>query len=448
MILTNLALSRKNSLSLYNQIIAEIKLQFHNGQIMPSDKLPSIRRLAEALQVSRTTIENAYNQLVADGYLINEPKKGYFASTLGKNSSGQVELTKVAEQPPVRYNFANNYIDPDFFPAELWRRSLNKALKDKDSLAGYGQAQGEIALRTALAKYSSEARGVSCAPEQIVIGAGVQSLLQILIDILQPMHNSVALEEPGFAQAERLFAAHHWSISHFNSEKLSAALPNLLYVSPSNPYKGRSLAPKERLSLINWANSNENNYILEDDYNGEFRYFKRVVSSLQGMSDGNSIIYFGSFSRLLLPSLRISYLVLPPKLLSSYQQFSHLYNQTSSTIEQLALADFINSGHLRRHVKRLRKLYAEKNILLRQALQEVFGNKILVRAYESGLHLRIAVNSTLSSKELATLALASGVSVLPVHFNTGNLPEILLSFAGIIETDIHPAILALKQAWS
>ena len=274
----------------------------------------------------------------------------------------------------------------------------------------------------------------------------MQSLLQILIDILQPDITGIALEAPGFAQAERLFASHGWQVSHFSTEQLEATLPRLLYVSPSNPYKGRSMSPQQRLALLRWA-TQQQAYLLEDDYNGEFRYFSRPVSSLQGMSDGSTVIYLGSFSRLLLPSLRISYMVLPPLLLERYRQLGHLYNQTSSTIEQLALADFIDAGALRRHVKRLRKLYSSKNVLLRQALTEIFGSKIIVRAYESGLHLRLAVATSLAAAELAELALHNSVRILPVYDSNGTLPEILLSFAGIQENDIRPALLRLKQAW-
>lgn len=447
MLLTNLKLDQQAETPLYAQIIESIKNQLYHNQIAAGDRLPSVRKLAAALQISRTTVESAYNQLVADGYLQNEPKRGYFAAALaGLRQHSDAPVTQSIEPPAVRYNFANNYIDPAAFPAELWRRYLNRALKNKDLLAGYGEPQGETALRRTLAKYSAAARGVICAPEQIVIGAGVQSLLQILIDILQPDITAIALEAPGFAQAERLFTSHGWQVRHFSTERLEASLPQLLYISPSNPYKGRSLSPQQRLALLRWA-AQQRAYLLEDDYNGEFRYFGRPVSSLQGMSDGNTVIYLGSFSRLLLPSLRISYMVLPPLLVERYRQLGHLYNQTSSTIEQLALADFIAAGALRRHVKRLRKLYSNKNTLLRQALTEIFGSRIIVRAYESGLHLRLAVDTGLTAEELAAQALQKGVRILPVYDSNGTLPEILLSFAGIQENEIHPAMLQLKKAW-
>lgn len=447
MLLTNLKLDQQAETPLYTQIIEAIKNQLYHDQIAAGDRLPSVRKLAAALQISRTTVESAYNQLVADGYLQNEPKRGYFAAALaGLRQHSDAPVTQSIEPPAVRYNFANNYIDPAAFPAELWRRYLNRALKNKDLLAGYGEPQGETALRRTLAKYSAAARGVICAPEQIVIGAGVQSLLQVLIDILQPDITAIALEAPGFAQAERLFTSHRWQVRHFSTERLEASLPQLLYISPSNPYKGRSLSPQQRLALLRWA-AQQRAYLLEDDYNGEFRYFGRPVSSLQGMSDGNTVIYLGSFSRLLLPSLRISYMVLPPLLVERYRQLGHLYNQTSSTIEQLALADFIAAGALRRHVKRLRKLYSNKNTLLRQALTEIFGSRIIVRAYESGLHLRLAVDTGLTAEELAAQALQKGVRILPVYDSNGTLPEILLSFAGIQENEIRPALLQLKKAW-
>lgn len=174
MLLTNLKLDKQTETPLYTQIIDSIKNQLYNDQIAAGDRLPSVRRLSAALQISRTTVENAYNQLVADGYLQNEPKRGYFAAALsGLRKHSDAPVTQSIEPPAVRYNFANNYIDPASFPSELWRRYLNRALKNKHLLSGYGEPQGETELRRTLAKYSSVARGVICSPEQIVIGRRV-----------------------------------------------------------------------------------------------------------------------------------------------------------------------------------------------------------------------------------------------------------------------------------
>ena len=448
MLTMNFTEDTKSHLPLYRQLAEHFKKEIRLNHLADSAKLPSIRKLAAALNLSRTTVETAYSLLLAEGYIMSQPKRGYVAINLAElpppvNKPRQ----KQPQKPAVLYNFANNYIDIRTFNAALWRRCINNALKEPENIAAYGQSQGEIILREILAKYSYEARGVIAAPEQIVIGAGVQSLLEILIGILQPEHNSVALEAPGFPQAERIFQDHAWQVETFAAEKMDVKLPSLLLVSPSNPYKGSTLSAEERLSLLHWAQHTDG-LIIEDDYNGEFRYFARPIGALQGLAGGDNVIYFGSFSRLLMPSLRISYMVLPPKLLSRYNSCAHLYNQTSSTIEQLALAEFIAGGHMRRHVRRLRKLYALKNTLLRAALTEIFGKLITVRSYASGLHIRLAIRSQNTSEELAALALAQGVRILPVQAAAPKEePEILLSFAGINEDHIRPALVLLKKAW-
>ena len=501
MLLTNFTFAKNVKTPAYVQLVNFIKDQVHRRELTAGTRLPSIRKLAEALAISRTTVETAYSILTADGYLLSRPQRGYFAADLtpenqtaedgrllpeGAASAGSGSPAKPL--PACRYNFANNYVDADTFPAELWRRHLSRVLTNPQVLRTYGAYQGEPDLRRTLAEYSRQSRGVVCTPEQIVVGAGVQSLLVILAALLKdeiskqpgldsavdrpaplrpgnPGNNkglepsspaapvslpslALALEEPGFPQAEEIFYRQGWQVRHFTIEELEAdgcsarQLPRVLYVSPSNPYKGRSLTPAQRLALLHWCHETSG-YVLEDDYNGEFRYFSRPVSSLQGLSDGENIIYLGSFSRLLLPSLRISYLVLPVRLLPAYARIGCLYNQTSSTIEQLALASFIDAGLLRRHVKRLRKIYSGKNTLLRRYLQQYLGDKVEVLAYESGLHLHLKVHSALSSRQLAEKALAAGVKVIPVR----GTREVLLSFAGIDEDDIEPAVKILAEAW-
>lgn len=448
MLTMNFTEDSHNHLPLYRQLAEHFKKEIRLNHITGNAKLPSIRKLAAALNLSRTTVETAYSLLLAEGYILSQPKRGYVAVNLAElPTPANKPLQRQPQKQPVLYNFANNYIDIRTFNAALWRRCINNALKEPENIATYGQAQGETKLREILAKYSYEARGVIAAPEQIVIGAGVQSLLEILIGILQPEHHSVALEAPGFPQAERIFQDHDWQVETFAAERIDENLPPLLLVSPSNPYKGSTLSAEERLSLLHWA-KHTGGLIIEDDYNGEFRYFARPVGALQGLSGGDNVIYFGSFSRLLMPSLRISYMVLPPHLLPRYNACSHLYNQTSSTIEQLALAEFIAGGHLRRHVRHLRKLYALKNTLLRAALTEIFGSLITVRSYASGLHIRLAVHTKKTSEELSALALTHGVRILAVQtVSPKTEPEILLSFAGINEDHIRPALLLLKKAW-
>ena len=283
----------KKDFPLYLRLINEIKSKIHSGEIAAGEKMPSLRKLAHDLDVSRTTAEAAYSQLVAEGYLIASPKRGYFAGSIVSRKPQKVLPLQKPSAAAIRYDFGNNYIDSSLFPAPLWKRCLGHALQNSALLAGYGNPQGEPYLRSTLARYSHEARSVICTPEQIVIGAGMQSLLQILIDVLDALPHAVAFEEPGFTKAEHIFAMSGWQVRHFNTENLHNKLPQLLYVSPSNPYKGRSLSPQGRLDLLRWAQQNSA-YILEDDYNGEFRYFSHLISSLQGMSGGQNVIYCGS----------------------------------------------------------------------------------------------------------------------------------------------------------
>lgn len=442
----NLSEADANS-PLYLRLISEIKQKIHSGEIRAGEKMPSLRRLADDLNVSRTTAEAAYNQLVAEGYLFAEAKRGYFAANItthpAENKSVPADLETTT---PLRYDFGNNYIDSSLFPTSVWKRCLGHALQNAPLLAGYGDPQGEPYLRSTLSRYSHEARSVICTPEQIVIGAGIQSLLQILLAVFAKAQHSIAFEEPGFTKAEQVFKMAGWQVKHFDSEHLHNLLPPLLYVSPSNPYKGRSLSPQGRLNLLQWIRSTDG-YILEDDYNGEFRYFTHPISSLQGMGGGQNIIYCGSFSRILLPSLRISYMVLPQNLLPVYNRIKPLFNQTSSSIEQFALAEFIAAGDLRRHIKKLRRRYAVKNTLLRNALEKIFGNKISIMAYESGLHIRLAVHLDTNAQTLAQKAREAGIHILPVAAADNAAPEILLSFAGIAEEDIEPALKILQKVW-
>lgn len=432
----------------YQQLADYFKHEIRQGHLQAKSKLPSIRKLSVDLGLSRTTIETAYNILVSEGYLISRPQSGYQVCPypLSTNSTiSSAPLIDETQKKNIRYNFSNNYIDSSTFNSALWRRCLNKILHDPAAITGYGEAQGEFALRKTLAQYSYTARGVVCTPEQIIVGAGIQSLLAILLNLLPLKQKAMALEAPGFPQAEKTFTDHGWSVSNFNSKNIGPNLPELLLVSPSNPYKGKSLSADERRNLLVWS-ALTGGYILEDDYNGEFRYFSRPIASLQGMANGERIIYLGSFSRSLIPSLRISYMVLPQNLLPAYYASAKLYNQTSSTIEQLALAEFIAQGHLQRHIKKLRKLYSKKNDLLRSALLKIFAEKITILDYASGLHLRVSLHYSCTAKKIALKALKNGVKIIPINTETNPYPEILLSFAGIAACDIENGVKKLKEA--
>lgn len=449
-------LNPKGSSPLYQQIIDGVKEEMNSGRLPPGTRLPSIRKLAADLGLSRITVENAYMQLGEEGYLYSRPKSGYFATDLLQLSQSPARESRpflTREDSPVLYNFQSNSVDARSLDTAVWRRYVNQALKSPQVLSSYGHSQGEPILRQVLASYSFHARDVRCSPEQIVVGAGVQSLLHILCGLIKSQIHRIGIQNPGFTHAEQVFQDHGLSTGPFSLDQSWEDQPyDLVCINPSNPYAGGPLSAARRLALVRWAQEKKI-FILEDDYIGEFRYLMRPVPSLQGMSNGEYILYLGSFSRTMMPSLRISYMVLPPSLLPAYETFKDKYNQTSSSIEQLALAGFIADGHLRRHIRRLRKLYAHKSQLLQQELRRQFGKKVTITSYESGLRLLVLVHAPVKAEALAEKAQKKGVAVIPVPSDSSsgdcrsNRPQIMLSYAGIPEEDIPLAVAALTSAW-
>ncbi len=434
---------------LYKQLAHYFRQEIAQGHLVSGEFLPSIRQLTRNLKLSRTTVEAAYQILIDQGVVHNLPNRGYqVADYVPREENGTETVPGKTDEkrPSVLYNFSNNYIDTSTFDTVLWRRCLNAVLRNPASIAGYGDPQGEPELRQVLARYSYASRGVVCRPEQILVGAGLQTLLMVLLPLLPLPEKAVGLGAPGFPQAEQIFHLMGWETRRFDPGDPKADWPGLLMISPTNPYKGRALTERERNNLI-VATQLERVYLLEDDYNGEFRYLHQPTPALHSFGNREQIIYLGSFSRTLLPSLRISYLVLPEKLLPAYRAIADRYNQTSSTVEQLALAAYIEEGHLTRHIRKLRTSYRSKSQQLQAALLQVFGSRVELLSYGSGLHLHIALHLSGTAEELARKALAGGVKIIPVKGPTaGKWPEFLLSFAGIAEEKIQAGVKVLEQA--
>ncbi len=429
----------------YKQLAAYFQHEILKKHLKTEDKLPSIRELVRDLKISRTTVLSAYQELLSLGYIKSIPQKGYIVA-LPENFPKETSLQPNDSTPSaIQYNFSNNYIDTNTFDASLWRRYVSRVLSTPSAFAGYGDPQGELYLRKILAKYSYDARGVVCEPDQIIVGAGLQSLLDIILPLLDTGKKSVGLEEPGFPQAEQILRNFGWCKVPFDPEKSSAATaPRLIIISPANPYKGSSLTARAKNNLIAISRQPKH-YLIEDDYNGEFRYLATPTPALHSFGNSQQIIYLGSFSRTMLPSLRISYLVLPRPLLPLYEKVKKNYNQTSSTIEQLALAQYIEDGCLAKHVKKIRTLYKQKNALLRKALKKYFRAQVTILNFTSGLHLHISLKDPHKADVLAARALQKGIKIIPVMGGKAHKPEFLLSFAGIAEKDIDRGIKALSN---
>ncbi len=449
---------------LYIQLYQHFKNAIEQNRIVKGEKLPSIRGLAKSLAVSKITVEKAYQQLLSEGYISNYERSRYTVNKfedIGCETTAAAAIVQPlpAEETKIVYDFASGEMDINGFDFSLWKRYISKVFLNKERLVGYGHIRGELELRTQIAKYIQKSRGVYTQPDQIIVGAGVQNLLNMLCSLLKLEHQTIAFEEPGFKNGRRIFTDHAFSIipvkmkqDGISIEELVKSGTKLVYLSPSHQFPTGYIMPVgKRTRLLKWAQAVDGT-IIEDDYDSEFRYFGRPIPALKGLDNAGRVVYLGSFSKVIPPSIRISYLVLPERLLALYHQNSSLYNQAASTIEQLALAKFMEDGHLERQIRRLRKLYSEKNVLLFDAIRNILGKHVEVTDTESGLHTILSIKSELTAKELVEKALAHGCRVAPVQdyyleSSQEKLPQIILYFSKIPANEIVIAIRRLYQAW-
>lgn len=460
-----LPLSPLSGRPLYLQLYEQLKADIIHGELPSEGKLPSIRELAKALAISKTTVEKAYEQLEMEGYIRAEEKVGYFVCILSNAAWHQpykMEITpSFAAKEKIKYDFSNDYIDSQSFDFGLWRKYVNQSLQeDQGYFFDYGDPQGAYELRAQLAHYLRQSRRVACEPEQVIIGAGTQVLLNLLCGLVKKRYDKIGFEEPGFRYGRYVFQDQRFNIVPIPLEadglsvtELKKSQVDMVYVSPSNQYPtGAVMSIQKRLELLEWI-AQRDGLIIEDDYDSELRYFGRPIPSLQGLDSSGSVIYLGSFSKILLPALRISYLVLPPKLLAVLAEKISFYNQTASLIEQLTLARFMADGQLDKHIRKTRKIYAKKNQLLLDRLQEKMGEKIRILGKETGLHILLEVKSSKNAETLVAEAQEVGIAMTPLESYALHQPQshahplVIMGYGGIPLAQITPAIDLLVKRW-
>ena len=436
---------------LWKQIYRGMAEALERQMIGPSDRLPSIRDLSEGLGISRSPVENAYVHLQLDGFIESRPKSGYFALKRPREQKDGQPLKPDGLNYSVLYDLTSTGIDSKTADIPVWRKHLRAALNMQDKINSAGDPQGEAELRDALVRYCFEARKVKASADRIVIASGTQQLLTELCRLMGKV-GTVAIERPGYAQGERIFRDFGWKVEYIGNagELPGKELGGQKYglfadITSNRPQMSLSKISKRRKCLIDWAEENDS-YILEDDYNGELRYLSRSVPSLQGTCP-ERVIYIGSFSRLLLPSVRIAYMVIPQDLAETARIKSSLYDQTSSKIEQLALAEYIRDGHLERHIRRSRKTYQVKSKEMLRALNEVFNDKAECRLLETSLCAAVTIKADAGESALFGSALSGGIMVDQIFCSSEGKYTANLSFAGIPLEKIKPAILALYSVW-
>jgi GntR family transcriptional regulator/MocR family aminotransferase len=444
----------------YKQIYEQFKLLIERGDMLADEQLPSIRQLADSLQVSRNTTLMAYEQLVAEGYIRGEGRKGYFVNELEPLLSQDALILHHKKQTksvaPVLIDFRAGTVDQTHFPLKIWRRISNQVLTLQESFR-YGEPFGEVCLREQIAAYLLQSRGVKTDINAIIIGSSTQQMLVNIGHILKNDFSSITVEDPGYDGAREAFQFHRFTLETLpvyeagaDFSQLEQMESRLIYVTPSHhsPF-GVSMSIQQRQMLIHWANKRLG-YIIEDDYDSEFRYTQQPFPALASI-DSARVIYLGNFSKSFLPGIRLSYMVLPQPLLNRYKkQFLH-FESTASLLSQLAMAKFMEEGEWNRHIKRMRLVYKRKMQHLVSALTEQFEQHISIIGEQSGLYLLVKIHLERSEDWLIERASFYGVKVYPTSLyfiknNTDN-PIIKLGFSNLSCDEIQLGVQLLKKAW-
>lgn len=455
----------------YMRLYRNLRRLIEDGTIPDGAKLPSVRTLRVQLKVSAFTVESAYQLLVAEGYAYSKPKSGFIAvrprlervNRLVERQalavlSGESERAKKDggdEERTIDFNLLT--VDRDSFPAKAWRSALASAMtRYGANLHGYGDSRGELPLRESLARYLAIARGVNCGPEQIVIGTGFSYSLSILKGLWGQAGN-IAFEDESIAQIGHAFNAHGYRAVSWQEESPVQAA----YLTPSHRPSGMPFTNEMKDGLLQWA-IDRDAYLIEDDYDGEFRYRGKPTPSLQGADAHDRVIYLGTFSKAFTPALRMNYMVLPVRLAEKLSGLASLLS-CPSRIDQLAMHLFMERGHWARHLKRMKKKYRNKGDYLLGRIEGEWKDCSSVSAEIGGLQVELAIRTSFSSERLIRLASDQGIRVYGAQWSSrerrdngeadgsvGDEPSdtrIYLGFGGLSEDEIALGIKRLKRAW-
>lgn len=457
-------LNKSSNIPIYEQLYVYIKEEILEGRIEYGTKLPSKRKLADFLRISQNTVETAYEQLTAEGYVRAYPRRGYFVMAYEeleyvKKNQHPLEHA-ITNQQEIKYDFHPSAIDTENFPFTKWRKLAKNTISEENhSLLLLGDSLGEMELRQEIAQYLYHARGVQCSPEQIIVGAGSEILLQQLL-LLFDEETVYGVEDPGYHLILRILKSFPNEVfplgiddEGVKVESINDKNINIVYVTPSHhfPY-GTVLSVNRRTKLLKWALADKNRYIIEDDYDSEFRYSGKSIPSLHSMDHGEKVIYLGAFSKSLMPSIRISYMVLPKLLLQEYKEkLSYLHSSSVSRIDQHILAQFLKEGDFERHVNRMRKIYRRKLEKVLELLKP-YQDKLSVMGEHSGFHIVLVVNNGMTEEELVQKAVKANIKIYPLstyslEIETELPPKIVLGFAGIPEDELESAVQLLLTSW-
>lgn len=487
-------LNSGSAAALYMQLYESLKTDLLSSRLRIGTRLPSKRLLSSTLGISVNTVDAAYQQLISEGYLEARPKSGYFVCDLGSQifradamlspytqvdvpapAAGSVyPISRSADDPDMDtglIDFSPNGVDLSALPLAKIKKTIRDVFEEEGAqVFSNCDPQGAVELRLALCKYLRESRGLICHYDQIILGAGTDYILQLLVQILRSAHeiDAVAMENPVYNKAFQIFTGLQVPVelipldkSGIRMQSLRESRSNLVYTTPSHQFPLGIIMPvSRRTELLAWASEASGRYIIEDDYDSEFRYAGRPIPPIGGLDPENRVIYSGTFSKSIAPSIRISYLVLPPALLLGFKKNLYYYNTTITHLDQLVLARFIECGDFERHINRMRTLYRRKRDLFVQALSP-YKKKLQISGTDAGLHLLCHVKNGMTEDELVSSAKNAatkvyGISTYYLLDKTARtsaqsiVPEstVLLGYASLSDDQIIKGVNALAKAWN
>ncbi len=438
---------KRGSDSLYEYLYKQIKADILSFRLAPDEKLPSKRALAKHLNISIVTVEGAYGQLLAEGYIYSRPKSGYYVSRLSGTLQQPHEThaaEETAESAPIFADFVGAHSEKNSFPFPVWTRLMREIMSDSpDKLMVRSPSAGVTELREAIAEHLRSFRGMNVRPEQIVVGAGTEYLYGLIIQLLG-RDSRYGVEDPGYRKIGRIYEANSVDCVHIpmdgkgiDTDALIKSGADVLHISPSHHFPSGIVTPvSRRYELLSWACSAPARYIIEDDYDSEFRLMGKPIPSLRSIDLMGKVIYINTFSKSLSSTIRISYMVLPEALMEEYEKRLSFYSCTVSNFDQYTLAAFIRSGQLEKHINRMRSLYrARRDALIDCIKASAYYSLVKIREEDAGLHFLLELNTALTDREIVSRCREQGlrVSCLSEYYreSDGLSRTLLINYSGV-----------------
>ncbi len=468
--------------SLYEQLYKYIKKDITDGNIIPGTKLPSKRMLAKNLNISTITVENAYGQLIAEGYIYSEPKKGYFVSDIvpgAKSYISNISSNKRTSKPSISNNdsskqsadisgdarklfadFISNRTIYSNFPFATWAKLMREVMNEQSELLLTNPpAGGILALRNAIAEHLYQFRGMNVSAEQIIIGAGTEYLYGLIIQLLG-RDKIFAMEDPGYKKIAQVYDSNNVDCRYIPLDKngisidmLSESDADIIHISPSHHYPTGIVTPiSRRNELLEWANAGSGRYIIEDDYDCEFRMSGKPIPTLQSIDTYDKVIYMNTFTKSLSSTIRISYMVLPVGLVPLYYKKLGFYSCTVSNFEQLTLYKFMYEGYFEKHINRMRNFYKnQRNLILNTIKSSPLNDVCEIKEQNSGLHFLMKADTCFSDEELLKRAaeLGIGIGFLSQYYHDKDSAAehtLVINYSGIEPEKIPRAIELLSKS--